>query len=54
MNETMLTWNIRNWLTVVLMAALGWLLVTFALRASGLHVNAANNPNRQNNLRQAS
>ncbi len=50
MNETMLTWNIRNWLTVVLMAALGWLLVTFALKAAGLHPGAA--PKRQNNLAQ--
>lgn len=30
MNETILTWNVRNWLTVVLMVTLGWLLVMLA------------------------
>jgi hypothetical protein len=35
MDETILTWNITNWITVVIMAALGFLLL--ALIAQVFH-----------------
>lgn len=35
MEETILTWNVTNWITVVLMAALGFLLL--ALVAQVFH-----------------
>lgn len=42
MSETLLTWNVRNWLTVVLMAALGWLLVSAAIKFVGRREKTAN------------
>lgn len=30
MDRVMLTWNIPNWITVILMVALGYLLLSFA------------------------
>ena len=53
MRDNLLTWNVRNWVTVVLMALLGWLILTGALRALGIGAgmfsrvvpsNAPNNP----------
>lgn len=33
MNETILTWNIPNWITVVLMAILGFAVIGLAANA---------------------
>lgn len=35
MDETIITWNATNWITVVLMAAFGWLFIVGALRVVG-------------------
>ena len=46
MQETILTWNVTNWITVVLMAALGFLLLALVAqvfhRATGGKFAAAN------------
>jgi hypothetical protein len=34
-NETVLTWNVTNWITVILMSAVGFLLV--AVVTKGFH-----------------
>ena len=32
MTDNMLTWNVRNWITVLLMFLLGWAVLTLAGR----------------------
>lgn len=31
-NEVILTWNVTNWITVILMAAIGFFLIGLALK----------------------
>lgn len=33
MNETILTWNVTNWITVILMAAVGFMVLGAASQA---------------------
>lgn len=35
MSETILSWNVPNWITVVLMALVGFAIVGFVARAVG-------------------
>ena len=35
MTDNMLTWNVRNWITVVLMFLLGWFVVMTGARLLG-------------------
>lgn len=40
MNENILTWNVTNWITVVLMAAVGFMILTVI--AKGFHKSTGN------------
>jgi predicted negative regulator of RcsB-dependent stress response len=44
MNENILTWNVENWITVILMAAIGFFLVGLAQKWWQSH-HAAGNTN---------
>ena len=42
MNETIITWNVPNWITVVLMAGIGFLVLGVASQAIRRATNNAN------------
>lgn len=50
MDETILTWNVTNWITVVLMAALGFLLL--AVVAQFFHAGKSAMANSSNSVSQ--
>lgn len=42
MDESILSWNVTNWITVILMAAIGFFALGLAQKAIGKKLGAAN------------
>lgn len=40
MDETILSWNVTNWVTIVLMAAVGFALLGLAMKIAQSHLSS--------------